>query len=164
MTTDTTDSDATEEHSSTTTGLEDGAEYGAEDGPADGWTYEGITSYRCATDPLQIDTVHAIQKQEVSGGGDYLHRRVTLRGENRVGPAEGGSPDLRELETDRMFDGVGVVTSYRDAPLTETAGVVMAEIGFGVSDPLWYWIPIEHEADPATEAPTGSADEEGADR
>lgn len=112
----------------------------------DGWLYEGVTSYRCATDPLTVDAVHAIQKKEVSGGGDFLHRRVMLTEENRVGPAEGGSPDHRELETDRMFDAVGVVTSYHDGPLTETAGVVMAEVGFQVSEPKWYWTPIENEA------------------
>lgn len=117
----------------------------------DGWSYEGITSFvHHNTDPFELDTVNAIQKQEVSGGGDFLHRQVTLREENRVGPAEGGSPDHRELETDRMFESVGVVTTYRDGPLTETAGVVMAEVGFGVSDPEWYWTPIENEAEPAT--------------
>lgn len=122
--------------------------------PADGWTYEGVTSYAGGHDPLQIEWVNAIQKREASGGGDYLHRRVTLREEQRVGPADGGSPDHRELDTDRMFDAVGIVTNHRDGPLTETAGVVMAEIGFGVDDPLWYWTPIEHEAESPNPAPT----------
>lgn len=114
----------------------------------DGWSYAGITSPHLArTDSLAVDVVHAVQQREASGGGDYLYRRVTLTEENRVGPAEGGSPDHRELEGEPVFDLAGVVTNHRDGPLIETAGVVMAEIGFQVREPRWYWEPIEHEAE-----------------
>lgn len=116
------------------------------DPPDDGWTYEGITSHS-GGNPLQVTWVNAIQKRPVASGGTFLHRRVTLQEENRVGPAEGGSPDHRELEGDPQFDAVGIVTNHRDGPLTETAGVVMAEVGWDADDPLWYWTPIENEAE-----------------
>lgn len=122
--------------------------------PTDGWSYEGVTSYHlCSVDPLGVDTVHAIQKQEVSGGGDYQHRRVRLTEENQVGPAEGGSIDHRDLEGEPQFEAVGVVTSYHDGPLTENAGVVMAEVGFQADEPRWYWNPVEHEAESSLPEP-----------
>lgn len=115
----------------------------------DAWSYEGITTLVAEVDPLRVESVHAVQKRPVGGGGDYLHRRVTLREENRIGPADGGSPDHRELDSDTNFGPVGIVTSHRDGPLTETAGVAMAEVGWQVDDPLWYWEPIENVGDPA---------------
>jgi hypothetical protein len=117
----------------------------------DGWSYAGITFYQLAgIDPLAVDVVDAIQQRAAGGGGNYLHRRVTLTGENRIGPAEGGSRDHRELEGDPVFEQAGVVTDHRDGPLTKTTGVVMAEAGFQVEAPRWYWEPIEHApaADP----------------
>ena len=111
----------------------------------DGWAYAGVTSHQiAATDPLAVDVIHAVQQREASGGGDYLHRRVTLTEENRVGPAEGGSRDHRELDGDLVFEQAGVVTDHRDGPLTQTTGVAMAEVGFQVDKPRWYWEPIEH--------------------
>jgi len=123
----------------------------------DGWSYAGLTSYHIAgREPLAVDTVHAIQERDASGAGDFLYRRVTLTEENRVGPAEGGSRDHRELEGEPSFARVGVVTDHHDGPLTETAGVVLAEIGFQVEEPRWYWNPIEHEAESSQPEPEGT--------
>lgn len=127
-----------------------------------GWEYAGITSTITIginhVDELAVAHVSAIQHRDASGAGDHIYRRVNLREEQRIGPKDGGSPDHRELDTDKQFDQVGVVTNHKDGPLTETAGVVFAEVGFGVEDPLWYWVPIEHDVGPTPEC-TCSGDE-----
>lgn len=122
-------------------------------GDKGGWNYDGIVSYRITFEPMAVETVLAIQRREV-GAGDSLHRRVELADDNRVGPATGGSPGGQGLIADLdvgdpvpRFDVVGIVTTYNDGPLTETAGVVYGEVGYEVEQPRWYWTPIEHEAE-----------------
>mgnify|MGYP006294964089 CR=1 FL=1 len=129
----------------------------------DGWSYAGITDADIRNEPTTIDAVTAIQ-QRPTGTGDHTYREATLTPETRVGPVQGGHPDHRDLDTDNWFQTVGVVALSPEAPLADDTALVMAEVGFDVADPRWYWVPLDDSTDlqdPPRPAETDTCEEGG---